>query len=57
MEKTDEKDTKPNIATQDKLALRDYTNQAIASLKNQELDAMKSSILNTLKSWLGGDKK
>jgi hypothetical protein len=55
MEEKGDKVENKNVkfTTQDKLALKEYTNKAIGSLKNQELDAMKQSILGTIKGWLG----
>ncbi|MDR1164249.1 MAG: hypothetical protein LBM17_10555 [Candidatus Accumulibacter sp.] len=54
MDEKGEKETKDaKFTTQDKLALKEYTNKATGALKNQELGAMKESILGTIKGWLG----
>ncbi|MDR1367352.1 MAG: hypothetical protein LBJ76_01360 [Candidatus Accumulibacter sp.] len=52
-EKNENKNESAKFTTQDKLALKEYTNKAIGSLKNQELEAMKQGILGTIKGWLG----
>ena len=58
MENGEEKEVVvPDVPFQDKLALKEYTNKAIASLKDEQLGSLKGDIFGAVKKLFGFGNK